>query len=128
PGRQPRASDCRPHQPGSGVLMRNRMGAVVLLLLGVSAARAEVIDRVLAIVNDHLITLSDVRRVVELGLANTGRITDATEVVLSQLIDRRLVLDEVERYAPPEPAQAAIAERLIAIQQQVSGPPGLEER
>ena len=93
-----------------------------------SAARAEVIDRVIAIVNGHLITLSDVSRVVELGLANTGRITDATDVVLSQLIDRRLVLDEVERYAPPEPAQAAIAERMIAIQQQLSGPPGLEER
>lgn len=108
--------------------MRNRIGAVVLLLLGVNAARAEVIDRVLAIVNGHLITLSDVSRVVELGLANTGRITDATDVVLSQLIDRRLVLDEVERYAPPEPAQAAIAERMIAIQQQLSGPPGLEER
>jgi|SoiMethySBSTD1v2_1073268.scaffolds.fasta_scaffold393716_2 peptidyl-prolyl cis-trans isomerase SurA len=108
--------------------MRTRICAVVVLLLGVSAARAEVIDRVLAVVNGHLITLSDVRRVVDLGLANTGRTTDATDVVLSQLIDRRLVLEEVERYAPPEPDQAAIGERMISIQQQLSGPAGLEAR
>ena len=101
---------------------------VVLLLVFTGAAGADVVDRVLAVVNTHLITLSDVRRVADLGLFAAGGGGDPTDAVLSQLIDRRLVLDEVERYAPPEPDAAIVAARVAAIQQQVGGPAGFEAR
>jgi hypothetical protein len=98
------------------------------MLLSTCIASADVIDRVLAVVNGHLITLSDVRRVVDLGLATTNGSGDLSEIVLSELIDRRLVLEEVERYAPPEPDAATIAERVAAIQRQLEGPPGIDAR
>ena len=98
------------------------------VLLSTCIASADVIDRVLAVVNGHLITLSDVRRVVDLGLATTNESGDLPEIVLSELIDRRLVLEEVERYAPPEPAAATIAERVAAIQRQLEGPPAIDAR
>jgi hypothetical protein len=62
---------------------------VVLLLVFTGAAGADVVDRVLAVVNGHLITLSDVRRVADLGLFAAGGGGDPTDAVLSQLIDRR---------------------------------------
>src|SRR5262245_46436039 len=98
------------------------------MLLSTCMASADVIDRVLAVVNGHLITLSDVRRVVDLGLATTNGSGDLSEIVLSELIDRRLVLEEVERYAPPEPDAETIAERVAAIQRQLEGPAGLDAR
>ena len=75
---------------------------VVLLLSG--AARAEVVDRVLAVVSGDLITLSDVTAARDLGLVSPGDAVDPVRAVLTQLVDRGLQLAEVERYAPPEPS------------------------
>ena len=108
--------------------VRCRPLLVLLLFLHGGAAPADVIDRVLAVVNGHLITLSDVRRVVDLGLLVPGPSSDPTEAVLAPLTDRWLVLEEVERYAPPEPDAAAIALRVADIQRQQGGQPGFTAR
>jgi hypothetical protein len=106
-----------------------RWSALTLaLLFAAPTARADVIDRVLAIVNGHLITLSDVRRVVDLGLVTGGRSAGQSDAALSQLIDRRLVLEEVERYAPPEPNPATVASRVNEIQSRRDGPSGFDAR
>ncbi|HZP46971.1 MAG TPA: hypothetical protein VFB07_00425 [Vicinamibacterales bacterium] len=73
-----------------------------------AAPRAEVIDRILAVVGGDLITLTDVTAARDLGLQTPGAAADPTRAILSKLIDRELVLAEVERYGPPEPATAAI--------------------
>src|SRR5262245_29227888 len=69
---------------------------------------AETIDRVLAVAAGQIITLSDVNAARDLGIATPGAAADPVRAVLSQLIDRELVLAEVERYAPPEPAPDAV--------------------
>ena len=109
--------------------MRSRspwLPLVVLLLVFTGATGADVVDRVLAVVNGHLITLSDVRRVADLGLIAAGGGGDPTDEILSQLIDRRLVLEEVERYAPAEPDAATVAARIAAVQRQAGGPAGFD--
>jgi hypothetical protein len=68
----------------------------------------EVIDRMLAVVAGDLIMLSDVMAAAEFGLVPRASAPDVTRAVLTQLIDRSLMLAEVERYAPPEPAAAAV--------------------
>lgn len=78
-------------------------------------AHAEVIDRVLAVVGGDLITLTDVTAARELGLQSAGDAADPTRVILSKLIDRGLVLAEVERYGPPEPAPEAIDVEVRAV-------------
>ncbi len=83
------------------------IGALVLLV-GVSVARAETIDRVLAVVAGQIITLSDVTAARDLGLQSPANAADPIRAVLSKLMDRELVLAEVERYAPPEPAADAL--------------------
>jgi hypothetical protein len=85
------------------------LAASLCLLPGPAAAAAdEVIDRVLAVVNGEVITLSDVRAARELGRVQPGDAPDPVRVVLSQLIDRVLVLTEVDRFAPPEPTAVSI--------------------
>jgi hypothetical protein len=81
---------------------------VIVAILPRAAGADEVIDRVLAVVAGDLIMQSDLRAARELGLVTPAAGVDPDRSVLSQLIDRSLILDEVERYAPPEPTAEAI--------------------
>ena len=94
-----------------------RVLAAVLLLFLVQPAHAadEIIDRVLAVAGGEIIMLSDVRAARELGRVDPGDAADPTRVVLRQLIDRALVLAEVDRFAPPAPAPAVIDDALAAV-------------
>ena len=83
--------------------------AIALGLSGMSrASSAEIIDRVLAVVAGQLITLSDVTAARDLGLQSVDGAADPVRVILSKLIDRELILAEVDRYAPPEPTVETI--------------------
>lgn len=86
-------------------------GALVLALAP-APATAEVIDRVLAVVDRQVIMLSDVRAAIDLGLVTAS----GEPAVLEALVKRALVLAEVARYAPPEPDAADIDERLAGIE------------
>jgi hypothetical protein len=87
------------------------VAAVVVAALALAAprARAQLIDRILAVVAGRPITLSDVTAATRLGLvAGAAEAGDRQQVVLNALIDRQLQLVEVNRYLPPEPPAAAI--------------------
>jgi hypothetical protein len=95
-----------------------RAFALVLLSIACVSTRArgdEVIDRMLAVVAGDLIMMSDVAAAVEFGLVPQTSGSDLTRVVLSQLIDRSLMLAEVDRYAPPEPSVAAVDRELQVV-------------
>jgi hypothetical protein len=81
------------------------IGQVALCSTG---ARAEIIDRVLAIVGGGVIMQSDVTMAFELGLVTVEKTDDPIAAVLSRLIDRYVILAEVDRYAPAEPTPEAI--------------------
>ena len=86
-----------------------RIGAGILVALSFAPLlRAETIDRVLAVVAGQLITLTDVRAALDLRLQTTDGAADPVRAVLSKLIDRELILTEVDRYAPPEPTAEAV--------------------
>jgi hypothetical protein len=88
--------------------MKGKLVAVVLVACAGVVARGEVIDRVLAVVGGQLITLSDVTAARDLRLVPPEQTADPVRAVLGKLIDRELVLAEVERYAPPEPTAEAV--------------------
>jgi len=87
-----------------------RIGAATLAIVVVAASglRAETIDRVLAVAAGNLITLTDVMAARDLQLQTADGAADPIRAILTKLIDRELVLFEVERYAPPEPSAAEI--------------------
>jgi hypothetical protein len=76
------------------------------IVLAIGTARAEVIDRILAVVDGTLITQSDAAAAIRLGLVRGP--ADPFAAVVDQLIERRLVLREVDRYAPPDPPVADV--------------------
>jgi hypothetical protein len=91
------------------------MTVALSALLFSASTHAEIIDRILAVVNGALIMQSDVKIAVRLGLAPQSTAPDAVAVPLDALIERRLVLEEVDRYAPPEPAETDIDRRLAEV-------------
>jgi len=94
--------------------------ALALALSVAVAARAQegeaLLDRALATVEGRVISLSDVRTAVRFGLVEP----DVAVATLERLIDRTLMLAEVERYAPPEPDAAAVRERVDRIRARFS--------
>ena len=95
---------------------------LVLASLAAISGRAETIDRVLAVVAGQLITLSDVTAAAALGLQTADGAADPVRAVLAKLIDRELVLAEVERYAPPEPTAEAVDREVARVRQRFASP------
>jgi hypothetical protein len=79
---------------------------------------AETLDRVLAVVGGQVITLTDVVAARDFGLVIVPPdAADPIRAALTQLIDRELMLAEVDRYPPPEPSADAIADALRIVRQ-----------
>ena len=106
--------------------------AAALALFTAGRANADVIDRVLAVVDGHLITMSDVRAIKLLGLLDPSSPASPVEAgrdpIVEHLVDRVLVLEEVERYAPAPPDDKAIDARLSSIAQASGSTATIEDR
>lgn len=97
--------------------MRRALGRLLIgamVVWSVTVRADEIIDRVLAVVSGDVILLSDVEAARAFGLV-TPAAGDPVRSVLSQLIDRELVLAEVDRYAPPEPPASAVDGELETV-------------
>jgi hypothetical protein len=88
--------------------------ALVLVSLTVPV-RAEIIDRVLAVVGSQVVTVSDVRAAQTFGFVPPGTTTDPTANVLAYLVNRELMLGEVDRYSAPDPDRALLDRRMAQI-------------
>lgn len=99
-----------------------RLACAALALMPAAPVRAEIIDRVLAVVDGALITQSDVLRAVRLGIVAVPETPDPVPATLDALIERRLMLAEVERYAPPDPADARIEQAFEALRARIGAP------
>jgi uncharacterized RDD family membrane protein YckC len=84
-------------------------------------ASAALVERILATVNDQLITLSDVTAY----QLFTGLPPSPNEEAVRALIDRRLLLNEADRFSIPIPAATDIAARTSAITTRLGGPEAL---
>ena len=103
--------------------------AVMLMALVVLPARAasaadvdEIIERVLAVAAGTLVTQSDVAAARDLGWFQAGDARDPSREILSRLIDRALMLAEVDRYAPPEPSAADVDRGVQAVRARFETP------
>ncbi len=86
-----------------------------------AAAAAEIIDRVLAVVGNQVVTLSDTRAVIEFGLIQARAGVDPTADALQYLVNRQLMLSEVDRYSAPAPQPDELARRMAAIRARFPG-------
>jgi len=102
--------------------------AIAAMIVAPSLARAEIIDRIMAVVNGQPLTLSDVNAasMLQLLTPETNR-PDRTSAVLDRLIERTLIIGEVDRYQPPEPAPEEIDRRYNVVVQRVNGESNLQK-
>jgi hypothetical protein len=98
----------------------------LLAVLAAGVVRAETIDRVLAVAANQVITLSDVTAAIDLGLQSPDGAADPVRAVLTKLIDRELVLAEVERYAPAEPTAEQVDREVQRVRQRLPTPAAFE--
>jgi hypothetical protein len=99
----------------------------LFLALSMSATvGSPIIERVLASVSGTLLTLGDAHAAIAMGLVDPRRGDDPIAAALDQLIDRTLMLAEVERYAPPEPEPAALEARVKELEGRLSSAQPLE--
>jgi hypothetical protein len=75
----------------------------------------QVIDRVLAVVGGQVITQSDAEAAQAFGLVDIGRAGDPVRAAVDGLINRELILDEVNRYSAAEQDPAVVETRLASV-------------
>jgi len=89
-------------------MVRMALSLAAVVLWASSAVGAQVLlDHVVARVTGVPITLSDVRAALGMGLIVARE--DELALAVEQLVQRTLLLQEVERFPPPEPAMEALA-------------------
>ena len=88
---------------------------LAVVLSSASPAHAEIIDRILAVVDGAIIMQSDVALAMRLAMVPASAAPDSTTAALDALIERRLILAEVDRYAPPDPPEAEVDRHLAEI-------------
>jgi hypothetical protein len=100
---------------------------VIAMLMAAPVGAQELLDRVLARVNEEPITLTDARAAIGLGMIELTEGVDPIVSALPQLVERRLVLAEVARFAPPEPDITSLNGQVNAIEARVGSPERLAE-
>lgn len=96
------------------------MTSLAPLLVALVLVQPELLDRTLAIVGGQPITLSDVRAAMALGLVEDAKAPIAD--VTARLVDRELILREVQRYAPAAPEPSEVDARLEQIRRRIGTP------
>jgi len=101
--------------------MRARRAALVLGLVAAVAgplAGQTLLDRVVARVNGSVILLSDVRAAAAVGLIEAA--PDSPDAV-EQMVQRTLLVEEVNRFPPPEPTGEAVDGELARLRERAGG-------
>ncbi len=105
----------RPTTRRSGAL---RLCVCAWCVIALSPAFAgQLLDRVVARVGSVIITLTDVRAALGLGLIETRAGEDPERAAIERLIDRQLLLNEVARFPPPEPDPQAVDAQVTLMTQ-----------
>ena len=98
---------------------RRKALLVVLLAFCGGVVHADIIDRIMAVVDGQIITLSDVTAALQFHLVEPPPGTpDPVAHTVDRLIERTLVLAEVERFQPPEPDPIEITIRVDELERQ----------
>ena len=83
---------------------------------------AQLVDRILAVVNNEVIALSDVQKYQTLF-----RKEDDTNDILKELIDQKLILAEAKKFEIPPPPEEAVQKESEKLMTRLGGEAALEE-
>jgi hypothetical protein len=102
--------------------------AIGIALLLAATARAEVIDRIMAVVGGQPITLSDVNAALQFHIVEPPAGTrDPLAYAMDRLVDRTLMLAEVDRFQPPEPDPVEMTIRIEELERRAGSTAAFEK-
>ncbi len=109
-------------RPAHGLGWMN-VGVVIAAVLvpAFTLAQTAILDRVLAIVDGQIIMHSDVRAFIDLRLVDIPAGPSQEVEVLTWLIERRVVIDQVDRFVVAEPDSGTVDRRLERVRSQLPG-------
>jgi hypothetical protein len=108
--------------------MMTRVIAVGATLALAATTSADIIDRIMAVVGGQPVTLSDVNGAMQFQLVPVPPgAADPVGTALDRLIERTLMLAEVDRFQPPEPDPSEITTRVEAIERRAGAPAAFEK-
>ena len=88
---------------------------VWLVTITVPLAQTLILDRILAVVSGNVIMQSDVLAFINLQLVDVVEDKNPEDTTLTQLIERRIVLDEIDRYVVTDPSPMLIEQRFVDV-------------
>ena len=98
-------------------MTRRSIQVLLLVVAAASAVHADVIDRITAVVGGQIITLSDVTAALQFHLVEPPPGTaDPVAYTVDRLVERTLILAEVDRFQPPEPDPIEMTVRIDALE------------
>ena len=83
--------------------------------MAVPLAQTQSLDRILAIVAGHVIMHSDVRAFIDLKLVDVAQDAEPEATTLTRLVERWLILDQVDRYVVADPPATIIERQLTEV-------------
>lgn len=107
-----------------------RMSILVAVLAAFCGrgVHADLIDRIMAVVGGQPITLSDVTAALQFHLIEPPQgAPDPLAYAVDRLIDRTLVLAEVQRFQPPEPDPIEMTIRIDDLERRAGSAAALEK-
>ena len=101
---------------------------LLLLWLGGGNARAEVIDKILAVVDGHIITASDLRQERDILMRLNEKPVDDDKVLIQQLIDNYLIETQIVDFPGIDVTDADVDQELQkSLESNGAPPPALRE-
>lgn len=112
----------------SGYLTCVLLSFFILSLWNISSG--EIVDRIIAIVNNEVISLSDLKRRMALYsiIKNSADLEETKRKALEDLIDERLMLSEASRFGIDEPPEEEIKAEIKKIERDIGSPAGTNEK
>jgi peptidyl-prolyl cis-trans isomerase SurA len=109
------------------MLSRISTPLALAVLLGAGAANAELVDRIVAIIDREVVTLSEAEQAKEIARVRTGEEPSLPGIV-ERLIESRLVEREVERFAGEEVSEQAVEAALDELRRGFPNDSGFREK
>jgi hypothetical protein len=94
---------------------------LAVLLAAMPASPQELLDRVLARVDGAAVTLTDTCAALGLEIVEVPAEADPLAAAVAGLVDRQLLLAEVERFPPPEPSADEVAAAAAELRGRAGG-------
>lgn len=115
---------------GHGTILAFSLLLSFLIIFPARFSSGEIVDQVIAVVNNEVISLSDLKRYISFySILNKGvSLDDALIAALQGLIDERLILTEASRFGIEEPTEGEIKEETKKLEEGIKGQNGAGEK